>query len=239
MQTENWSQGNWNAWVVQTPDKAESVKRCRNTPLPFREAAINHAKTYWSLRPRDAGFAGMSKSCQRWPLLEMTPADLKWGDQQLRKVRAAGKTAPDRDFGDLRAGFAAEKVIDRWLTEKGIDHVWNNDPIDPQQDYEFGSLLVDLKTHVSLGGPKPEYTVQLSEEQRQGSSARDWYMFAKLDSSNMTDLWLLGFQTEAVIMSEGQFYRKGEIRKKMTVYFDCWCLEYQALVEPADWLAKI
>ena len=244
MGRDAWSQGNWNAFVIVDCTLDESRKRFRQVPDQFKKIAGNNAATYWKLQghqppPKSTGFAGMSKPYQDWPLLEMTDEDMAWGEEHLRKVKASGKTAPDQDFGNLRAGFAAERVVDRWLTTQDISHTWNNSPRDPEHDYWLGDLRVDLKTHTTAGEPRGHYDADLTESQRRGSGERDWYLFAKLDRSNMTDLWLLGFQTEQVIMTKGAFYRKGEItRTKLTAPVDCWCIQYQELIKPLKWLGE-
>jgi hypothetical protein len=169
----------------------------------------------------------------------MTEKDRAFGKRQLKKVMASGRTAKSREFGERWAGFSAERVVDRWLKEQKIRHVWNKDPNDPKQDFEFGETLVDLKTHVTMGNPKGDYDANLTEKQRRGSSPRDWYLFAKLSKANLTDLWVLGFQTEEVIMSKGVFYREGEItRKDMAAPVDCWCIAYEELIKPFDWLGE-
>jgi hypothetical protein len=188
---------------------------------------------------KDGGFAGMSKPFQRWPLLEMTADDMAWGKSQLAKVLAAGNTAPDRNFGNKAAGFAAERVVDRWLSERGINHTWDNHPTSRRPDFQIGGQTIDLKTHSTAGPPQDWYDANLTEEQRQNSGDCDWYLFAKLDRSNMTDLWLLGFQTLPVILEKGVFYNKGEItRSKMDVPADCWCIRYRELIKPLDWLGE-
>lgn len=207
---------------------------------------MSNAATYWKIQghtppPRQTGFAGMSAPYQRWPLLEMTPADLEWGKQQLTKVRASGNLAPDRNFGNKSAGFAAERVVDRWLTERGIPHTWDDNPKSRLPDFEIYALTIDLKTHITIGEAQPSYDANLTEEQRIKSGPRDWYLFAKLDRSNMTDLWLLGFQTLKSIMTKGVFYRKGEMTRakvKMEAPVDCWCIAYEELIKPPEWLEK-
>lgn len=192
-----------------------------------------------SIYKDDGGFAGMSKPFQRWPVLEMTAEDLAWGKDQLAKVLAAGNTAPDRNFGNKAAGFAAERVIDHWLTEQGFIHTWDNHPRSRRPDFEIGGLTIDLKTHITAGQPRGNYDADLTDEQRKKSGERDWYLFAKLDRSNMTDLWLLGFQTLATIMTAGVFYKKGEItRTKMKAPVACWCIKYDELIKPLDWLGE-
>jgi hypothetical protein len=246
MEKNSWRQGNWNAFVVFECTLEVSRERCRNVPDRFKKTAINHAGTYWKIqghvpppRKKAAGFAGMSAPYQEWPILVMTPEDLEFGKQQLARVKASGKTAPDQNFGDRVAGFAAEWTVDRWLTAQGIPHTWNNDPKDPKADYFMGGLSIDLKTHATVGGPRGHYDTNLTEAQRTGSGERDWYLFAKLDKTNMTDLWLLGFQTEKVIMADGVFYRKDEItRQKMNAFVDCWCIRYRELINPLEWIEK-
>lgn len=185
------------------------------------------------------GFAGMSKPFQDWLCLDMTPEDLEWGKQQLAKVLAAGNTAPDRNFGNKSAGFAAERVFDRWLNEEGIAHTWNSDPVDRTPDFEIRGATIDLKTHVTNGGPRPHYDANLTEEQRVNSGHRDWYLFAKLDKSNMTDLWILGLQTEAVILEKGVYYREGQVtRLKMDAPCDCWCIRFDELIKLPEWLGE-
>lgn len=236
MDQDAWTQGNWNAFVVFDVTVNESRQRCRTVPDQFKATAINHAATYWKLQghtppPR--------RPPQRWPLLEMTPADLTWGEQHLAKVLAAGNTAPDRNFGNKAAGFAAERVVDRWLTERKIKHTWNNHPTARLPDFEISDFSIDLKNHTTGGAPQGGYDADLTEEQRQGSGERDWYLFTKLDRGNMTDLWVLGFQTLKVIMTTGVFYKKGEItRTKLDAPVDCWCIRYNELIKPLEWLGE-
>ena len=233
-----WRQGNWNAFVVFECTIAESRKRCRQVPEPFKDEAISHAATYWKIqghqpRRRQPKISG-------WPRLEVTAADLKWGKKQLAKVKASGKTAPDQNFGELSIGYTGERVVDRWLTKEGIPHTWNNDPDDPRPDFEFGSVKADLKTHTTKGAPRPKYQANVTDDQsiRSGGN-QDWYLFAKVDQNTYTDLWVLGFLTPADLTANGKFYRKGDLTDTgMLAKCDCWCIAYEELIKPFDWLGE-
>lgn len=245
MDVEAWSQGSWNAFVVFDCSKEVSRQRCREVPDRFKKVAISHATTYWGLQdtaphPRKrSNFAGMSTTYQQWTCLEMTAEDLEWGEQHLKKVLAAGKTAPSRNFGDRAAGFSAERVVDRWLTAQGVEHDWDDDPKNRLPDFQINGLTIDLKNHTTVGSPKADYDANLTERQRINSGPRDWYLFSKLDKSTMRDLWVLGFQTYAVMMDKGVFYREGEItRKNMNAPVDCWCIRFDELIKPTDWLGE-
>lgn len=245
MRTENWSQGNWNAWVVWECNIAESRKRCSEVPNQFKTIAISHAETYWKIqgqaRPRKRSFAGMSDPYRDWVCLEMGADDLEYGKQQLAKVRASGKTAPDQDFGQISAGFAGERVVDRWLTEKGISHKWNNNPNDPLPDFEFDQVTVDLKTHVTLGPPKKHYQTNVTADQvnRSGGN-QDWYLFGKLEKSRRKDFWVLGFLKCPELITQGKLYREGETTESnMYCRCDCWSIEYNQLANPDEWLEKL
>jgi hypothetical protein len=238
-------QGGWNAFVIFDCTIGESRKRCRQVPIQFRRIAMSNAATYWKIQghqppPKPTGFAGMSKPYQDWVCLEMTAPDLEWGKQQLAKVKASGKTAPDQDFGEMSVGFAGERVVDRWLTEEGYNHIWHHNPIDPKPDFEFAQVTADLKTHVTLGPPKKHYQTNVTDDQiiRSGSS-QDWYLFGKLDSGCRQDYWVLGFLTPQTLVTKGKFYREGEITEtKMDAKCDCWCIAYDELIKPLKWLGE-
>lgn len=240
-----WSQGNWNAHVVYDCTIAESRERCSKVPDQFKQIAISHAETYWKIQgqarpPKRRSFAGISDIYQRWPCLDMTAEDLAWGKKHLEKVLAAGKTAPSRNFGERAAGFSAERVVDRWLAERGILHNWDDDPKNRLPDFEIRGLTIDLKNHTTIGQPKDDYDANLTDRQRINSGPRDWYLFSKLDKSNMRDLWLLGFQTLDVIMSKGVFYHKGDLtRGNMDAPVDCWCIRFDELVPVEKWLEEL
>lgn len=245
MEKNSWDQGSWNAFAVFDCSKEVSRQRLREMPDRFRTTAISHATTYWGIQdtaphPRKrTSFAGISEPYQRWPCLEMTAEDLAWGEQHLAKVIAAGKTAPSRNFGNRSAGFAAERVVDRWLTERNITHAWDDDPKNRLPDFEIYGLTIDLKNHTTNGMPQPGYDVDLTDRQRINSGPRDWYLFSKLDQSTMQDLWVLGFQTYDEIMSKGVFYKEGEMtRTKLKAPVDCWCIAYNELIKPLKWLGE-
>lgn len=237
-----WTQGNWSAWVVYDCEIDESRKRCRKVPPQFRDQAISHARTYWDIqgkKPKSVTRKPKSVSANWGPVkLYMTPDDFEYGAQQLAKVRGAGNTAPDDDFGNLALGFAAERPVDAWLNSIGIEHSWNNAARDRDPDFVIQGQTVDLKTAGSKGGPKPEYECPLKESQRLNSVVPDWYLFARYNNLTEGDLWVIGFATEQTILERGAFTRKGNITPGgvMTAPCDCWTIQGKVAIPPERWL---
>jgi len=238
MDQDNWRQGNWNAFVVFDCTLNESRKRCRGVPDQFKAMAINHASTYWKLQghvppPRKAI---RSAPYSPWTMIEITKAHWALGEAHLE----GAKWKKAIKFGDQAVGFAAEYAVADWLTSKEIIHDHNPDPRNTDPDFTIFGLTVDLKSVSTKGWPRPKYDANLADRQRLRDVGKvAWYMFGKYDNKTDGDYYILGLQTAQAIMSQGVFYRKGDMtRKKMEAPVDCWCIEYQELIKPLEWIEK-
>ena len=235
--------GGWNAFVVfDCATAEESRKRLQEVPDQFKQEAESHARTYWLIQgdqrpPKSTGFAGMSEPFQGWPLVEITPEHWAAGKAHLK----GSNWQHMRKFGDQVLGFTAEYAVADWFSSKGVVHNHNPDPTNTEPDFSIQGLMVDLKSVSTVGPPRKNYDADLAEHQRLKDDGKiDWYMFGKHDNTNTSDYYILGFQTEKVLLEVGAFYQEGEItRKGMNVQVDCWCIEYWRLVKPLDWLSRL
>ncbi len=241
MDVEAWSQGSWNAFVVFECSKEVSRQRCREVPDRFKKVAISHATTYWKIQgsqppPRQPGFAGMSKPYQDWTQVIIEPEHWAAGKAHLK-----GSNWQQMDkFGDQVMGFAAEHAVVDWFEQHDVDHNHSADPRGTDPDYTISGLTIDLKSVGSKGMPRPHYDANLAERQRLKDNGKiDWYLFGKYDNTTAGDFYILGFQTEQYILDNGAFYREGEItRQKMKAPRDCWCIRYDELIKPFEWLGE-
>lgn len=245
-----WTQGNWNAWVVYDCGIDESRERCRKVPEAYKEGATDHAKTYWAIqgvKPRLGVNARKRVNARRRMSgldvihLYMTAEDYEWGEHHLEEVRKAGNTAPDVIIGDLVRGFAAERCVDRYLTEINVDHVWYNDPAWRGADFKMQGSTIDLKTISSKAVPRADYDAFVTGAQRDNSGGKqDFYMWGKHDRNSHPDYgdyYLIGLMTQERFGELSAFYREGEItRGGMKARVDCRCVRYDETTPLSEWL---
>jgi len=230
---ETWLQGNWNAWVVFGCDENQSRERCKKVPMAYRNGAISHARTYWKIQANKPNSV-KRKPKSGWIKIEITKEHWEAGIEHLQNSNWQRM----HRFGDQQLGFAAERAVADWFADQDIDPHYDPDPTGTRPDYSIHGLIVDLKSVSTKGRPQGNFDANLAERQRlQDDGKVDWYLFGKHDNRTEGDFYILGFQTEEVIMSKGVFYVQGEItRRGMPAPVDCWCIAYDDLVKPWEWL---
>lgn len=247
--SEGWTQGNWNAWVVSTDSKAECKQRCRNVPLEFRKLAVSHARTYWTVagraRPKRPRAARKPASGMFAPVkLVLTREDYEWGSWFLKQVVAQGNTREGarNNFGNRELGFAAERCVDRWLTQIEIEHIWHDDPAFRGREFEIGQASIDLKAMSTKGAPRPDWDadVTVPGAPKAAAGMQAYYLFGKHDNSshpNYGDFYVVGFITDQEFEKKSVYYNRGETtRHGYKAKTDVKCVPFGELVPPMEWL---
>lgn len=173
-----------------------------------------------------------------WIHLEVTLEDWEWAEEHLAAVRATGYKLGDSFGVNAEGGYAAERVLARYMDDCDIPYTWYNDPWDRREDFKICGQVIDLKNQTTAGKPQMGYDVDITRATAMGSR-RDLYLFTKINRHTRRDLWVLGFMGHEEYMSKAVYYNKGErTRTNMEAPNDCYCVRYNELTLWDVWMVE-
>jgi hypothetical protein len=132
----------------------------------------------------------------------------------------------------LRAGFLAEEIVDRWLTEQSIPHVRNGGP-DDLPDFEIGPVEIAVKNRVG----RMRGDVRFTWATKQALRAELIFTLADRDDGS---IWIAGAIAERAFERARGLIRRGEdLAPGYPAQIDNWTILASQLDDPVAWLQGI
>lgn len=136
----------------------------------------------------------------------------------------------ERPGRDIRwTGLAVERVIDRWLSEVGIEHVWNGG-VDRLPDFDVGGVGVAVKNN----NGKWRYDFDFMVPNQVTNRLDDQILFTVLDLEAAL-VHLAGLTTNEQFRLISRFARKGEPGPVRELFNDCRIVRADQLLDPLLW----
>lgn len=241
----NWTQGNWNAWVVLADTETESKERCKQVPREFQDRAISHARTHWAIQgpkvdlnklrltEKDKQLFDRRPAKNEWWYRKFSKPELSMAEDFMKNIYNQYSFADERWFGRL-----GEISVNKWLAEGGVDYTWNNEFEDKGgPDFVVKGATVDVKASLRNAWPQEHWTCGFPAHQI--GFGNDYYFFTMWLPKEQAVLGLGGILC-TTFMDNATHDRKGDRKhSNFIVQNDMYNTEINLLDKPAQWLANI
>ena len=137
--------------------------------------------------------------------INLTPEDI---DEMHRRTRDRSVTPTSKQKDALEIGTLGEIAFERWCDELG-SITWERQDTANHDYIIAGKERWEIKTKKRTVPPRPDYDVQIFEDNRQ-KLPPDWYVFVSL-LSGYSAAWVVGRYLGADYWRDAEFYPEGFI----------------------------
>lgn len=166
--------------------------------------------------------------------LPLTPEGILYGKRMRREFHHAREYFPSDTVDRRWVGHAAEFELDRWLTERGIEHTWNGG-LDDLPDFVIGDeqngIRLALKTNNYGGKDEPTSLFQFAIPEPQTRKLHDGVLLV-IAQTQRNRLLIAGYIDADHFRRFAQKHKQGEegFVDGRPVKFDCRSIPANMLV---------